>query len=258
MKPNSGILVAVLLTGVVAFFVGALLARVFPGGNSKPLYDFAIAAIGAFAGAAAGVWIGLSVDQKRRAQETEDRRVEAANIAIHNLSQVYSFSWDYNRQVIAPLASHPDRWYEISRSELTAPTLKPFDVDRLAFLFEGPYKNLPGRLSVDFLRYEGLLYAVRQAQAINGEVQAVARARLRSEFLPRTALELCNDATKETLTRAIETVIDFNNRLAPSVMEAARELRSAMLAMYPGRTIIYFEPMEPLADDAQKAAVYGN
>jgi hypothetical protein len=244
VKPNSGILFAVFCTGVVTFFVGALLARVFPDGDSKPLYDLAVAAIGAFAGAAAGVWIGLSVDQKRRAQETEDRRVEAANIAIHNLSQIYSFSWDFNRQVLEPLADHPDRWYEISRSEMPAPTLPPFDVDRLAFLFEGPYKNLPARLSIDFVRYQGFLYILRRAQAINEEVQALARARLRSQYMPQTALELCNDATKDSLKRAVDTLIDFNSRLTPSVMEAALELRSAMLAMYPGRTIIHFAPIE--------------
>lgn len=250
MRPNSGMTLAVLLTGVVTFFVGALLARVYPDGNSKPLYDLAIAAIGAFAGAAAGVWIGLSVDRKRREQETEDRRVEAANIAIHSLSQIYSYSWDYNRQVIKPLASHPDRWYEISRSELPAPTLQPFDVDRLAFLFEGPYKNLPAQISIDFVRYEGFLYILRRAQAINEEIQAAARARSTGEPMARSAIQLCNKATKETLVRAVDTLIDHNSRLTLSVMNVALDLRAALLAMYPGRTIIYFAPMESQVESA--------
>lgn len=169
MRSNSGIALAVLLSTTVAFFLGAIFARVFPGGDSKPLSDLLIAAVGAFAGSAAGVWIGLSVDQKRREQETQDRRVEAANIAIHNLSQIYSFSCDYRDQVLRPSASHPDRWYEISRSEFPAPALQSFDVDRLAFLFEGPHKSLPAQLSMDFLRYQGFLHMMRRAQEINDE-----------------------------------------------------------------------------------------
>jgi hypothetical protein len=243
MRANSGIALSVLVASVVMFFSGSLFARIFPDGDSKPFSDLLIAAIGAFAGAAAGVWIGLSVDRKRREQETEDRRVEAANIAIHTLSQIYSYSRDYANQILIPLSVHPNRWYEISRSELRAPPLKPFDIDRLAFLFEGEHKNLPSRLSIDFVRYEGLLYTMRRAQQINEEIQAKARAARPFDLV--SPLEYCNDATKETLSRAIDTLIDHNEKLAPSVMEVALELRSALRTMYPGRTIIKFAPPEP-------------
>jgi hypothetical protein len=248
--PNSGIVIAVLLTGAVAFIDGVLLARVYPGGDAKPLYDLLIAAIGAFAGTAAGVWIGLSVDKKRRDQETEDRRVEAANVAIYNLSQIYSFSWDYHRQIIAPSASHPNRWFRISRSDLPAPALRPFEADRLAFLFEGPYMSLPSRVSIEFVRFDGFLHTMRRALNVNDEVQTLARAKPAGDPLPQSPIDLFNHATKMTLSHWVDTLIEHNTSMRASVMETALELRNALLAMYPHRTIIRFQPMESLVKAA--------
>jgi hypothetical protein len=242
VKPNSGILFAVLFTGVVTFFVGALLAKVYPDGDSKPLYDLAIAAIGAFAGATAGVWIGLSVDKKRREQETEDRRVEAANIAIFSLSQIYSHISEYNQRVIAPRANDPRRWYEISRAMMTPPTIPPFDVDRLAFLFEGPYKNLMGRLSIDFVRFEGFLGLVRSAWDWNMQAQQLCAAQ---DTPPQNTMEiekLIGHVRLSALSNCTDGIIEYVHSLIPSVMSAALSLRAAMLSIYPHRTIIHFSP----------------
>lgn len=242
MKPNSGILFAVLLTGVVTFFVGALLARVYPDGDPKPLYDFFIAAVGSFAGAGVGVWIGLSVDKKRRDQETEDRRVEAANIAIFSLSRMYSHMAEYNLRVIGPQLENPHRWYEISRAMMPAPTIEPFDVDRLAFLFEGSYRNLMGQLSLEFVRFAGFLDLRHEAWKKNMEVQQRCSAEPKPPESPMEIENLIGRVMLSTLSNYSNGIIDYIQSLIPSVMGTAQSLRAAMISIYPHRTIIHFSP----------------
>ena len=243
MRSNSGIGLTVILLTPVAFFIGMIVARVFPHGDSKPLSDLLIAAVGAFAGTAAGALIALSGDRNRREEERQDQRVEATNVAIHALGQIYSYLWDYQRQIIKPNESDPMRWYSISRSVLLSPDLEPFDVGRLAFLFEGRYKNLPNHLSIDFVRYRTFLDAIRRAHEVNEEIQAIARAQKIVPLTAQGANQLCNVATKETLMRFVDTIIDHNQQLIPSVMEVALALRNALREMYPGRTIVRFVPL---------------
>jgi hypothetical protein len=243
VKSNSGIVLTVVLLTPVAFFIGLIVARVFPHGDSKPLSDLLIAAVGAFAGTAAGALIALSGDRNRREEERQDQRVEAANVAIHALGQIYSYLWDYKGQIIKPNESDPMRWYSISRSVLLSPELEPFDVGRLAFLFEGRYKNLPNHLSMNFLSYRTLLDTTRRAHEVNEEIQTIARAQRIVPLTAQWANQLSNAATKETLTRFVDTIIDHNRQLTPSVMEVALTLRNALREMYPGRTIVRFLPL---------------
>jgi hypothetical protein len=157
MKSNTGVALAVIFTGTVSFFIGVLFARVFPDGESKPLSDLMIAAIGAFAGTAAGAWIALSADRTRREQETEDRHVEAANSVIFSLSQIYSHAVEYNQRIVLPRVSDPYRWYLIPGFIMQPPAVEAFDAGQLAFLFEGPHKSIPSRIALDFVRFEAFV-----------------------------------------------------------------------------------------------------
>jgi hypothetical protein len=242
---DAGFLVAVLITAVVSFFVGALLAQIFPFGSPKPLNDILIAAVGAFAGTTAGAWIALSTDRKKRERETEDRRIEAANVAIFNLAQIYAYQWNYSEQIVKPLRLNTDRWWEISRSVLQPPILEAFDIGRLSFLFDGVNSNLPNLLSIQFQRFQGFLDIVRRAADINQQIQEIARAErkgpLTRDEVPATVF--CNNTTKETLVRHTDALIDHNERSTPEVIVAAEALRAAMVKMYPGRSIVKFMPL---------------
>lgn len=237
----------VLLTVVVSFWVGVILARIVPDGDPRTLVEITIAAIGAFAGTAAGAWIALYGDRRKREQELEDLHVEAANIAIFNLGQIYTYVYSYNRQIVEPKKSSPRRWWDISRSVLQAPLLQPFDVSRLAFLFESDHRDLPNRLAIEFQRFQGFLDIVRRASELNDQVQSSARANQKDPDAIGIVDEFCNAATKETLEGQTNTIIEHCELLIPSVIEAAMALQRALKSRYPHRTIVWFAPtLQPI------------
>jgi hypothetical protein len=133
VKTDWGIVLAVLFTGVVAFFLGVIIARVFPDGGSKPLTDLMIAAVGALAGTAAGAWIALHGDRQRRAHEREERDVMAANIATLQLGRVLNFLDQYDRNVIEPDRSSNLRWFLMARKILKASNDFRVDIGTLGF-----------------------------------------------------------------------------------------------------------------------------
>jgi hypothetical protein len=147
---------------------------------------------------------------------------------------------EYNQRVIAPRANDPRRWYEISRANMPPPTIPPFHVDRLAFLFEGPHKDLPSRLSINFVRFEGFLGLVRSAWDWNMQAQQLCAAQVTP---PQNAMEIENligHVRLSALSNCTDSIIEYVHSLMPSVMSAALSLRAAMLSIYPHRTIIHF------------------
>jgi hypothetical protein len=239
VRTNLGITLAVIFTGVVSFFVGALVARVYPDGHAKPLVDLMIASIGALAGTSAGAFVALSGARRRSEQDIEDRRVEAANVAIFNLNLIYDYLWHYNNLVIEPQKTNPIRWYQISRSILQPPLLEPFEVGRLAFLLEGENRELPHRLAAEFRRYHGFLNILARAREINDEIQLTARTTMNDAEIAAVGVAgRCNSAAKQTLIQHTDDIIAYGDRTRVTVPAAATALREAMLTMYPGRIIV--------------------
>ncbi len=238
MKPNGGLVLAVIFTGFVSFFFGALFVRVFPNWHSQPIIDLGVASVGALAGTAAGAWVALAGDRKKREQQTEDERVAATNIAIFNLNQIYDYLWHYNRLVIEPQKSNPMRWYEISRSNLFPPELEPFDVGRLAFLFEGESPDLPSQIAAEFRRFSGFLTFLSRVMEINEEIQVAMRKAKDETAIALGAIEFCNSVTKQTLQRYADDISAYGDQLRSAVPATAAALRKAMLRIYPGRIIV--------------------
>jgi len=211
--------------------------------HAKHAWDFGIAAVGALAGTAAGAWVAVQGDRKRNTKEIQDRHVEAANVAIFSLSLVYTYVVEYHLVVIQPLKDNPHRWYRISASVMPPPSLMPFDVgQRLAFLFESPHKNLPNRLSIEFQRFTGLLDLTRRAGEANKELQAICAAK---DPIPQDLAEIeeaIGEVRTAVLNKYVDGIIDLVEGMAPSVMAAALALRTAMLSLYPRRTIVQFAP----------------
>lgn len=205
--------------------------------NAKHAWDFGIAAIGAFAGTLAGAWVAVRGDRERRKQETQDRHVEAANVAIFSLSLIYTYAVEYHMRIIEPVKNDPGRWYPISRAMLPPPLLAPFDVGRLAFLFEGPNKSVPNRLAIEFVRFAGLLEVIRRAGEANQELHRICAAK---NPVPRGLAEI--EEAIGVLIKNVDDIVGLAEGLAPSAREAALELRAAMLSIYPQRTIVQFAP----------------
>ena len=207
----------------------------------KHRWDFVTATGGALFGTVAGALMAFWLERRKRVVETEDRHVESVNVAIFNLTQIYAYLSDYQRQVIERNPPGARQWYELSRTRLQPPDLQPFDVRSLAFLFESEHKDLVNRIAIDLTRYEGFLMHIERAQRYNDDVQQMARV---TTPTPQKISELetvCGQILIQQVRTAVESIIEFHTRLMPSVMESAIALGRAVKAMYPDRTIIHFE-----------------
>lgn len=248
MKPNSGITLAVLLTGAVMFFAGALLARVFPDGDSKHLYDLAIAAVGALAGTVAGALVALNGDRKRRAKEAEDRNITAANLAIFELGRVYNFLAQYQRDVIEPHRGKRLQWLLMARSRLTAPIVE-MNFSDLAFLFSSKDPNVVSEVAVEIERFVGIVTTIAKVES---DLHTEAHPRMEARrILEGAAAEEIESACGVRIVSAIRTntnsLVEYVDLNAPSVLRTVLKVQDATRAMYPHRRVVSFAGPSPSA-----------
>jgi hypothetical protein len=83
--------------------------------ETKAWVELGVAAVGAFFGTVAGALIALFGDGWRRAKETAERNITAANLAIFQLGQMYDLLPQYKRDAVDPNRDSPLRWLLIAR-----------------------------------------------------------------------------------------------------------------------------------------------
>ena len=241
MKTDWGIVLAVLFTGVVAFFLGVIIARVFPSGDPKPLTDLMIAAVGALAGTAAGAWIALHGDRQRRSQEREERNVMAANIAILQLGRVMNYLDQYTRDVINPDRTTNLRWFLMARKILKASDNIRVDIGTLGFLFASADANVPNDVGVEFERFEQILSMIDQVKRLLEQAHArMEELRIIEGATPQEIEGACGRRIVTPMKSLTDSIVDHVDRSSVSVLATARRVHAATRAMYPDSRVISF------------------
>lgn len=237
MKTGRAILLATIFTGTVAFFIGVLIARVFPGGDSKPLFDLVTAAVGAFAGTTAGAWIAFTSDRLKRERELEDKAVTAANLVLFQLGRLYAYLWDYKESVVHPFSLNPAIWYHIPRSSLSPPDFGVIDFSGIAFLFESNAPNIPNSVAIQFVRFSGFLNIMRVAQDYSRKAVALVGAATPQDYSVTALEKTCGPQLTESLRSTTNSLIDFSEKLEADVFAVTEHMARTISAMYPHRKI---------------------
>jgi hypothetical protein len=216
--------------------------------ESKAWVDLGVAAIGAFFGTWAGALIALRSDRKKREQEKEDRIVTAANLTMFQLGRMFTYLWNYQRDVIEPYAEDSAFWYEIPRTGLAAPDFGAMDFSNLAFLFESTEPNLPNSVALQFVRFDGLLDVVGAAQKLSEQARVRIAA---SEPFAKTIDSIeraCGGALVDQMRGATKTIISHHSQLIADSTETASTLYCVVKAMYPNRTIFLYPAVKLLRE----------
>jgi hypothetical protein len=243
VRSNAGIVLAVLVTGTVSFFLGLLLARVFPDGDSKPLSDLMIAAVGAGAGTAAGAMIAFRSDRIKREQEATDRAITAANLAMFQLGRLYSYLWDYKQSVLGPYETDPAIWYHVPRSTLTAPVFGIMDFSGLAFLFESEVPNILNSVALQFVRFDGFLKILDRASTLSKDARDLVASIKPADHTPEGFEKACGPSLTESLRETTAALIEFRNKLESDVLLVVSRMHSILWAMYPvGQSTFFLLP----------------
>lgn len=210
--------------------------------NIKHGWDFLTATAGALVGTAVGAGMAFWLERRKRHQERQDEIITAANMALFNLGRIYTYLWNYHNHIITPNESNPARWFEIPRTTLAAPEFGVVDFRSLAFLFESAEPNLPNRIAVEFVRFDGLREVIQTASRFSDE----ARLRIAAATpTPTSFAEIeaaCGATLKVSLEGVTSEIIDQNRQFLHAVRETASRLHTVVDAMYPDRMIYKFPP----------------
>jgi len=198
----------------------------------------------ALVGTTVGATVAFWIEGAKRRQRLEDEHIVATNVALYELSRAWRDLELFRQDRIAPVRNTPEAWYTMVPGEVNSPP-SALDVTGLAFLFEGDHPDLPAQVHFEIERFGAIRKEIENRSAIHVRDVQPRVEKLLSVVgqAPETELiRVVGPRLYDTLFHQTKLIISEVDTALPSIRATAQRLRAAVLAEYPNRKIIRFEP----------------
>ena len=216
--------------------------------------DTLITGLVSLGAAFAGAFFAFQFQNRSARKVIEDRHIDSVQVSLVHLIRMINIVGSYRKQIIDPVRDEVLRFMSLPP---TPEMNERFDIplSELSFFMSSPHANLITDLSLLKIRFNNLVEAInRRSLQHQTEIQPAllqAGAREGEAAISKPDLEtLIGHQTYSTMKKLTDDIVVFSDEIFEELIQAAADIRSAALNLYPAADIPEFR----LDDSIAKAA----
>jgi len=224
--------------------------------DSKDILELAGNFVTTLLGVGLGAWLAFKIDRRKSREERElaernrrdeesARRASAVNLAIHQLSRMYSAMMQFRNEVVDPMRKSPAAWYEMPPTDIYCGGRIELEFSSLQFLFSSSDPGIMAMLAMEETRFANLVLLVNRRNAMH--LDQLQPMQERKGLEGSAELGAIEKALGPRIVSSMKSytgpIIEFTDRGVVSVLQVINALRAAALPMIDGNKLIAIETL---------------